>query len=85
MIDASMTLFGVPDGNIAQLAPPERGRLAEMVQLIATGSKREPCYTIVDEGEGQRPLDFGATFCSLVRSNKLRIPFVQGKFNMGGC
>jgi hypothetical protein len=35
-------------------------------------------------GEGQTPRDVPGTFMSLNKSNKLRIPFVQGKFNMGG-
>src|SRR5207248_8635156 len=77
--------FGVPEGTIAKLRPPDRARLSEFVQLMATGSKKEPSYTIIDLGEGQRPCDFPGTFCSLVRSNKLRVPFVQGKYNMGGC
>ena len=85
MIEASAAFFGIPDGNIARLDPPHRARLAELVQLVATGSKQEPCLTIIDQGEGQRPCDFRDTFCSLVRSNKLRVPFVQGKYNMGGC
>jgi hypothetical protein len=38
----------------------------------------------VDEGEGQCPDQFPTTFLSLVRDNKTRIPFVQGKYNMGG-
>lgn len=85
MITAASSFFAVPNGNIASLKPKDRARLAELVQLVATGDKRQPSYTIVDQGEGQRPCDFHTTFCSLVRSNKLRIPFVQGKFNMGGC
>jgi hypothetical protein len=41
--------------------------------------------TISDAGEGQTPARMPDTFLSLVdKSNKLRIPFVQGKFNMGG-
>jgi hypothetical protein len=84
MTAASTLFFGIPDGNIARLRPPQRAALAEHVQLVATGSKTEPSYTIIDVGEGQRPADFAHTFCSLVRSNKLRTPFVQGKFNMGG-
>jgi hypothetical protein len=84
MFHAADEFFGVKGGDIAVLPPAERARLAENVQLIATGGRRDPCYTIVDSGEGQRPEDFPTTFLSLVRSNKLRIPFVQGKFNMGG-
>jgi hypothetical protein len=85
MTAASTQFFNVPEGNVARLRPPQRAALAEHVQLVATGSKTEPSYTIIDVGEGQRPADFPHTFCSLVRSNKLRTPFVQGKFNMGGC
>lgn len=43
-----------------------------------------PSITVADAGEGQTPDAFPTTFMSLHRTNKLRIPFVQGKFNMGG-
>jgi hypothetical protein len=42
-----------------------------------------PCYTFVDNGEGQTADDFPRTFLSLSAGNKKSIPFVQGKFNMG--
>ncbi|MBC8065519.1 MAG: hypothetical protein H7Y17_11855 [Chlorobia bacterium] len=42
-----------------------------------------PCYTFVDNGEGQHPVDFEGTFLSLSAGTKKSIPFVQGKFNMG--
>jgi len=42
-----------------------------------------PCYTFVDNGEGQHPDDFEGTFLSLSAGTKKSIPFVQGKFNMG--
>ena len=42
-----------------------------------------PCYTFVDNGEGQHPADFKNTFLSLSARNKSDIPFVQGKYNMG--
>ena len=42
-----------------------------------------PCYTFVDNGEGQHPNDFQNTFLSLSARNKSDIPFVQGKYNMG--
>jgi hypothetical protein len=85
MIEASAAFFGISEGNIVRLDPPHRAQLAELVQLVATRNRQEPCLTIIDQGEGQRPCDFPATFCSLVRSNKLRVAFVQGKYNMGGC
>lgn len=85
MAEAAEMFFGIPGGNTARLEPPDRSRLADNIHVVATGSRPSPCITIIDRGEGQRPCDFSRTFCSLVRSNKLRIPFVQGKFNMGGC
>ncbi len=52
-----------------------------------TGAKTKkqglPCYTFVDNGEGQKPEDFKSTFLSLSAGNKKSIPFVQGKYNMG--
>jgi len=52
--------------------------------LVATGAKKNPNYTIIDRGEGQHSNRFPDTFLSLLRRNKSGIPFVQGKFNMGG-
>ncbi len=52
-----------------------------------TGAKSKkaglPCYTFVDNGEGQAPEKFEDTFLSLSKGNKKDIAFVQGKFNMG--
>jgi hypothetical protein len=64
-----------------------RTEVASGITLAATGAKPQegdPCLTIADQGEGQTPRKFLDTFLSLEKSNKLRIPFVQGKFNMGG-
>jgi hypothetical protein len=64
-----------------------RRDVARGITLAATGVKGQegdPSLTIVDQGEGQTPRRFPETFLSLEKSNKLRIPFVQGKFNMGG-
>lgn len=60
---------------------------AKFITLAVTGampSTGDPCITIVDQGEGQTPSCIPVTFLSIDRNNKLRIPFVQGKFNMGG-
>jgi hypothetical protein len=47
-----------------------------------TGAKSRkaglPCYTFVDNGEGQHPENFANTFLSLSSGNKKGIPFVQG-------
>lgn len=52
-----------------------------------TGAKSKkrglPCYTFVDQGEGQAAEKFRDTFLSLSAGNKKEIPFVQGKYNMG--
>lgn len=57
--------------------------------LYATGSKQRPCLSLFDDGEGQLAENFPSTFCSLIYgsqdgSYKGAIPFVQGRFNMGG-
>lgn len=65
----------------------KRTEVGRGITLAATGYKPRqgnPCITIADCGEGQTPEMMPETLLSLTRSNKLRIPFVQGKFNMGG-
>ena len=82
--DALVTLFKIPDGKLTNIPAKERSKLAENICFIATGQKTNPTYTIVDKGEGQTPAKLQDTILSIRKSNKLRIPFVQGKFNMGG-
>lgn len=84
MEEAIENLFEVKGGHIHSLDASARTVLAKKIQLIATGSKSEPNYLIIDDGEGQNPSEFPNTFLSLLRDNKTNIPFVQGKFNMGG-
>lgn len=81
---ALVDFFKVDDGKLSNIPPRERSRLADNICFIATGQKTNPNYTIVDKGEGQSPAKLHDTILSLRKSNKLRIPFVQGKFNMGG-
>ncbi len=76
--------FGIYNGKLSNLAPNERKKLADNIQFLVTGKKSNPNYIIVDKGEGQTPQRLPETILSLNKSNKLRIPFVQGKFNMGG-
>ena len=59
---------------------------ARQISLTASGaaSPGYPSITIADSGEGQEPDRFAETFLSLNSNNKVNIPFVQGKFNMGG-
>jgi hypothetical protein len=84
MAEAVEKLFKIKDGRLEHLTPSERTKLAERIQFVATGPKKEPCYLIVDKGEGQTPASFENTFLSLTKQNKDDIPFVQGRFNCGG-
>ena len=61
-----------------------RQRQAEEIQILADGPRMNTSLVIYDNGEGQQPEDFEKTFLSLLRGNKNEIPFVQGKYNMGG-
>lgn len=61
-----------------------RRKQAEEIQVIADGPPRNTSVIIYDNGEGQRPEDFERTFLSLLRGSKIKIHFVQGKYNMGG-
>jgi hypothetical protein len=77
-------------GDLAEKDLHEIRRVAkEELILYATGSKHRPCLSLYDNGEGQFADDFPSTFCSLIYgssdgSYKGAIPFVQGRFNMGG-
>ena len=48
-----------------------------------TGVNARPCFTFIDTGEGQHPDAFEDTFLSLSSPRKSKIPYVQGKYNMG--
>jgi len=65
--------------------PTARKQQAEDIQVIADGPPRDTSVIVYDNGEGQHPEDFENTFLSLVRGNKNKIMFVQGKYNMGGA
>lgn len=77
-------------GDLSQKTRDEIRSIAEdNLVLYATGGKLRPCLSIYDAGEGQLAEDFPETFCSLIFSNqegsyKGAVPFVQGRFNMGG-
>jgi hypothetical protein len=77
-------------GDLSEKTPAEIRTLAEEnLVLYATGTKSRPCLSFYDAGEGQLPENFPSTFCSLIYANdegsyKGAVPFVQGRFNMGG-
>jgi hypothetical protein len=82
-----LSSLGEKDGRVAYWTDSNATSEGRLLTVTATGNTPEqgwPCLTIADQGEGQTPDDFPDTFMSLHRANKLRIPFVQGKFNMGG-
>jgi hypothetical protein len=77
-------------GKLSSLDPKDswlREFATKNLIIGITGAKRKadglPCYTFVDNGEGQHPDNFERTFLSLSAGNKKSIPFVQGKYNMG--
>jgi len=76
--------FNIYEGKLSNISPLERTKLSDKISLVATGKRSRPTYAIIDKGEGQSPRTMPNTLLSLGASNKLRIPFVQGKFNMGG-
>ncbi|MBN3033092.1 MAG: hypothetical protein JW873_03255 [Candidatus Saganbacteria bacterium] len=87
MFLAAERFFGVKQNRLHELSGKRLSELAQNIQLIATGEKgadKYPSLAIADLGEGQNPSEFCTTFLSLHKSNKMSIPFVQGKFNMGG-
>ncbi len=82
--EALVKYYKIFDGKLTNISARERSQLAENIGFVATGQKTNPNYGIFDKGEGQSPARLHDTILSIRKSNKLRIPFVQGKFNMGG-
>jgi hypothetical protein len=76
-------------GRIREWTSTKRTEIARNITLSAIGvapsrGGGNPCFTIADAGEGQTPDMMPKTFLSLDAKNKVRIPFVQGQYNMGG-
>ena len=73
-------------GDVWNWTQTERSVQASKISVAVSnaGEGTVATVSIADEGEGQTPSDFPNTLCSLNRSNKDRIPFAQGRFNMGG-
>jgi len=81
------TLVKEHDGRIAEWTDKRATEEGRLLTVAATGhmpGSGRPSISIADQGEGQTADSFPDTFMSLQKSNRLRIPFVQGKFNMGG-
>ena len=83
--EALEQFFKIKHGQISRMDSKTRNEMSTSIILAATGKQRgEENIVIVDRGEGQSPLAMPETILSISRSNKLKVPFVQGKFNMGG-
>lgn len=83
--EAVEQFFGVKQGRFELLPATKRTEIAKNIIVAATGQKRGELHlTIADRGEGQTPARMPDTILSISKNNKLRVPFVQGKFNMGG-
>lgn len=84
MSEALTTFFGIKEGQLSYLDAKKRNQMSESIILAATGTKWHMNLTIADQGEGQTPNRMPDTILSVSKNNKLHVPFVQGKFNMGG-
>ena len=82
--EALEKFFGIRGGRLSNLGTKSRAELAQNICLVASGSKNNPCYSIIDKGEGQTPNRMQETLSGLCTSDKKRIPFVQGKLHMSG-
>lgn len=60
--------------------------LSRSITVAATGAKspKQMSLSIADDGEGQTPRAMPRTILSVMKGSKKLIPFVQGRFHMGG-
>lgn len=60
--------------------------LSRSISVAATGAKspKHMSLSIADDGEGQTPLAMPRTILSVMKGSKKLVPFVQGRFHMGG-
>ncbi|SVC60027.1 uncharacterized protein METZ01_LOCUS312881, partial [marine metagenome] len=49
--EALHSYFGIFNGDLSNITKKERMNLAMNVMVVATGSKTNPCFTVVDNGE----------------------------------
>ena len=82
--EAQQIFFDIYNGKLSSIDERQRASLSEKISLVATGGKVNPSLSIIDKGEGQTPKRMPETILSLTKDNKIKIPFVQGKFGMGG-
>ncbi len=74
-------------GQIKEWTNTKKRVVAQHLAVYLTGNtptEGYPCVNIADLGEGQTPSKLPKTILSLGKKNKKEIPFVHGKWNMGG-
>jgi hypothetical protein len=81
--DAAKDYFDVRGGTLESAWDSEIGELQDLISIVASGDKKNPCLHIIDKGVGQTPKCFPDTLMSLGRGNKNKIRFVQGQYDMG--
>jgi hypothetical protein len=81
---ALIEFYGIRNGDISNLDIKTRNNMSRDIILAATGTGQHPNYIIADLGEGQTPKNMPNSILSIGKSNKLKVLFVQGKYNMGG-
>ena len=63
--EALEVFYNITEGKLSNISPRERTSLANNIALVASGSKSNPCYSIIDRGEGQSPIKMPRTLLSL--------------------
>ncbi|MCK4567564.1 MAG: hypothetical protein KAU48_09675 [Candidatus Thorarchaeota archaeon] len=81
--DAAKEFFSIRGGTLESAWDSEIRELLDLISIVASGDKKNPCIHIIDKGIGQTPKSFPDTLMSLMRGNKNKIKFVQGQYNMG--
>ena len=86
MTEALEKFYNITPGGLKYVSSKRKSELAQNIVVAATGQTNAGHMNlcIADRGEGQTPKRMPDTILSISKSNKLKIPFVQGKFNMGG-
>jgi len=82
--EAVEKFYDIKGGDFSEIEDRRLREIAGNIQIIEDGTKRSPNIVIYDNGEGQHPENFERTFLYNKGENKIKIKFVQGKFNMGG-
>ncbi len=64
----------------------DQAQIAPSITVAATGARspKNMSLSIADDGEGQTPTAMPHTILSVMKGSKKLIPFVQGRFHMGG-